>query len=255
MADITRYFDPEQPSKKRQKIKIKGSKEFADKVEKMLNDWVYYSYVGRQVLKEIWSTSDGRMVTIQFQENIWTSVVADDPNTAEDEESNQFAKDHKYGMKFMDVAVGTGKGASPTLSYDPDTKAPQNACSSGNCPTPRFILPRFVLFHELVHSMRQMKGCWMTGSVTLNKKPTTLEEGVAIVLTNMLMSEKGDNTLRADHTSLDTIGCDPYTFVQDADAKKILARIKADHGGLYTYLKTLKTSYFPFNPIYALEGN
>lgn len=255
MADAIRYFDPEQPSKKRQKIAIKGSKDFADKIEKMLNDWIYYSHVGRQVLKEIWAAGDGRVVTIQYQQGTWNSIVADDPKTAEDEEANQFASGHKYGMKFLDVAVGTGKGASPVLNYDPATQVPQQFCKGGVCPAPRFILPRFVLFHELVHSMRQMKGLWVTGAAKLNGKPTTLEEGIAIVLTNMLMSEKGDNTIRADHQSIDTVVADPYAFAQDADAKKILAKIKTDHAGLYSYLKTLKMNYFPFNPIYASEPN
>jgi len=248
----SRYFDPVN-AKKRERILIKGDKKFCDTVEKLLNDWIYFSYVGRQVLNEIWNSPTGLKVTIQYNMNTWNSFVFDNPDTPEDEESNQFAKGIQYGMKGMDPAKGTGKGASPTLNFDPDTKIPQTFCKGGVCANPRFNLPRFVLFHELIHSMRQMKGLWTNSPLTLNKKQTTLEEGIAILLTNMLMSEKGDNTLRVDHNSIDTVIADPAACAADPAGKKIIEKIKTDHSGLYNSLAGLKNTVFPFNPLSASQ--
>ena len=237
MTDVSRYFDQEM--KNRKKIQISGPRSYVDSVEKILKDCIYSSYVGRAVLSEIYGSAQGTEVHIKFS----SSSGADSSGVLEDSRAE--------GSYATDLTKGTGKGASSVLSFDLTCKLPSNLCKT-KCTNPRFNLPRFVLLHELVHSMRHVRGKWRAGvTVNLNRKSLALEEAIGIVITNIFMSEKGDNKLRADHVSLDTIGPDVQSFVKQPTASTILDQIRADHPALYNGIAGLKQSKFPFNPFAA----
>lgn len=97
-------------------------------------------------------------------------------------------------------ARGTGKGSDVTIHFTPDTS---NGSSCGN--GMYGSQPDEVLFHEMIHGLRQMEG-------RMNPYPTedsvhdydTEEEWLAIVATNIYISakyygDKGNTKLRANH--------------------------------------------------------
>src|SRR5262249_54099777 len=56
------------------------------------------------------------------------------------------------------------------------------------------------LFHELVHASREMRGVFYFGLGGVNHKYGNEEEYLAIVVTNIYLSEKRRLVLRADHS-------------------------------------------------------
>lgn len=229
MANVTRYYEPE--GTKYKKIKITGTHAEVDTIEKIFKDWIWPSTTGRAVMREIFRSPAGTELSINATGgNAPSAALAFDDNDA-------------FANKV--AAVGTGKGTSSILQFNPKTPIPSSLCS-GDCKDPRFNLPRFVLFHEVVHSMRQMNGKVQFKSTNLSKTSTKLEEVIAIVVTNTFMSEKGDNTLRADHKSLATT--DIATFSKDPGVVESVKQLKIDHPTMASTIALVGTTKFPFNP-------
>jgi hypothetical protein len=89
------------------------------------------------------------------------------------------------------VHEGRGVGSSTVVRFEPRTFAANRACRSDVDPLHRYQSD-FVLFHELVHALRQMRGLILHQGVTvLGRRGVPIEEFYAIMLTNIYMSECG----------------------------------------------------------------
>lgn len=115
----------------------------------------------------------------------WFRGDPDNPLTREDERNTLNPRGH----------MGTGKGSGVRVQFSPESWGPRKQdCFQGDFGS----LPDEVLLHELVHGLRKMQG-------KHNPYPTDAkgydneEEFLAIVVTNVYMSEKGSLQLRADH--------------------------------------------------------
>jgi hypothetical protein len=83
---------------------------------------------------------------------------------------------------------GTGKGANVMIAYSPELwLAPDRPKAPG-------VDPDEVLFHELVHASRQLRGVMLMSPLTGGWGNE--EEYLAIIITNLYLSEK-DKSLRA----------------------------------------------------------
>ena len=85
---------------------------------------------------------------------------------------------------------GDGRGSSCTLHFNPDL------FSGAASAEPAFAADE-VLYHELVHACRYVNG--KMDAIPMDKHYTDAEEFLAIMLTNIYMSEKGQTKLRGGH--------------------------------------------------------
>jgi len=85
--------------------------------------------------------------------------------------------------------AGTGAGTNCEIRYTP---------SMWHAGDGQGKAPDEVLFHELVHASRDMRGVAYEGPVNRNYDNT--EEYIAIILQNMYLSEKGQDVFRGGHT-------------------------------------------------------
>jgi hypothetical protein len=104
------------------------------------------------------------------------------------------------GSTMKDKPEGTGRGASAVVRFSAGTwGAPGGPTSPGSTGVE-------VLFHEMTHALRFMSGralCLADHPVShpgWNPKFDTDEEFVAILMTNMFISEEGKTSLRGDHS-------------------------------------------------------
>jgi hypothetical protein len=101
----------------------------------------------------------------------------------------------------------------PVVLFSPATRA--SGCSNGKAAT----LPHEVLYHELVHALRQISGHLHRHKVINKLVPyTNTEEFLAVLATNIFISDVTNHwktSLRADHTShatLDPALADSFRF-------------------------------------------
>ena len=93
-------------------------------------------------------------------------------------------------FKFGDLRTGTGVGSDSLVEFTPEAFLGPDMSLPGQAPDE-------VLFHELVHASRVMKGVFRGGFV--NKEYDDYEEYLAIALANIYLSEKGQYVLKGDH--------------------------------------------------------
>jgi Effector protein len=89
-----------------------------------------------------------------------------------------------------DLSVGEGGGSDSTIEFTP-------GMYTGSIMAREAKAPDEVLFHELVHASRQMRG--VEDSIPVNAGYADQEEYLAVVLTNIYLSEKGQWRFRASH--------------------------------------------------------
>jgi len=87
--------------------------------------------------------------------------------------------------------VGTGGGSNAVVWFSSGRWNPKHPIKSTG------YQPDEILYHELVHASRQMRGVmnWMR----VNNGYNNLEEYIAIILTNIYLSEKGQTKFVRDH--------------------------------------------------------
>jgi hypothetical protein len=110
-----------------------------------------------------------------------------------------------------------------------------------------------VLFHELVHAVRRIKG------VTSDKKEMdddfgNEEEFVAIVLTNIYLAEKGKTQIRADHHSFSPLG-HPSNFLHVQKYRTVLHQLRHDQPKFYDTLAGIPEDRAWWNPIRELKAS
>jgi len=114
-------------------------------------------------------------------------ACADDPST------NSRANQPLTGTNG-DVYRGTGQGSNTEVRFTSEMWPGGGSSTAGPGAEGSEIL-----FHEMVHGLRQMRGVMQCASTTMNRNFDTREEFMAILVSNMYRSELHRNGLRADH--------------------------------------------------------
>jgi len=109
--------------------------------------------------------------------------------------------------KFGDVRTGRGIGSDSLIEFTPDAFTKTPATGPGQ-------VPDEVLFHELIHASRTMRGVVRPGFV--NQDYDDYEEYLAIALANIYLSEKGQTVLRADHYTARLTGWTRNNFIDNS---------------------------------------
>src|SRR5262249_50774702 len=151
----------------------------------------------------------GRSVLAEFAGSSYSLVIIpDDPS------NKKFTKDNAAeqpdnpadgtatAMPLLDSngkpigGSGMGTGTNATIFYRPEAWGVFGTASTAAAPSNR---PDEVLLHEMVHAARDMKG--VSYLLPMAKGYENEEEFLAIVITNVYLSEKGQTALAADHIS------------------------------------------------------
>jgi hypothetical protein len=215
---------------------------------------------GKAVLAEIASAKSRQLTITPFHSD---DADATDAEAVGDKDEDAtplgFAVRDGDGIKLPGKGQGTGTGTSSTIDYTPGMWGPSGTAHAQGPGS----LPDEILCHELVHAGRQMKG------VQYNKKVSDFyqneEEYVAVVVTNIYMSEKKQTKLRASHFSEKikkgdkTVG---KKFQALADAEhfldnpqnvtpppyQLMEKIRLRQGSLWNALLGIGPSLAAFNP-------
>lgn len=138
---------------------------------------------GRALMAEIAASDDYDVRIVPYRgsgRNAYENMASDVAGTARWRLVNPY--------KFGDLRTGRGAGSDSIIEFTP------NAFKGASAPG---TSPDEVLFHELIHSSRTMRGVVRPSFV--NQDYEDYEEYVAIALANIYLSEKGQQILRADH--------------------------------------------------------
>ncbi|MFL4977862.1 MAG: M91 family zinc metallopeptidase [Xanthobacteraceae bacterium] len=108
--------------------------------------------------------------------------------------SNPVAATAKWRLvnpyKFGDVRAGKGTGSDSLIEFTPDAFKGRAMSRPGQAPDE-------VLYHELIHASRTMRG--VVRQAFVNQDYDDHEEYLAIALANIYLSEKGQRVFRGDH--------------------------------------------------------
>jgi len=140
---------------------------------------------GRALLEEIRS-SEAMDVRIVPYRGTGRQAYAD----AEDEVAGTGKWRLVNPYKFGDVRTGSGVGSDALVEFTPEAFLGPDMRLPGHAPDE-------VLFHELVHASRIMRGVSRPSFV--NREYDDYEEYVAISIANIYLSEKGQQILKGDH--------------------------------------------------------
>jgi Effector protein len=165
-------------------------KDYIDKVKGRLRQ-IKGRLTGLALLAEIRSTH----YTLRIKPFHGTKLLADEePDDDVDATARGKPVDY-YKRKSSDVMrLGRGVGSDANIGFSPDVFKGSAMAQPGHAPDE-------VLFHEMVHASRDMRG-------KSDRKPANAgygdqEEYLAIVLTNLFLSEKGQLIFRASHDEWD----------------------------------------------------
>jgi hypothetical protein len=174
----------------------------------------------------------------------WFSGRQDDPDTEDDE---------RYVTVGADK-VAEGGGSDASVYFTPSEWGGGNSACSG--PGTRTAADE-VLFHEMVHALRDMQG--VSNPVpTVNTSYLNEEEFLAIVVTNVYISAKGGTKFRANHFD-DSILWSPLNtskgFVEDEDNRKVLTNYSSMWQPTFGQLGNLTQPKFnPFREVILRKG-
>jgi len=109
-----------------------------------------------------------------------------------------------------------------------------------------------VLFHELVHGCRRLNGVPL-GRSDVDKGYTSEEEYIAVVISNIYLSERRKKNYRVSHNSFATLP-DPEGFLDNAQninlsPRKLLAEFKRRQLQFYLDLSRIPANRAAFNPV------
>jgi len=229
------------------RIFINGEPDSVERCVSLINMWVWWSYVGRAILEEIFDVHKILKINIvPYTEN--PNV---EPKTNWGNIPDAHAKGYFHpGQAGQKDVEGTGRGSEMYIDLNENLSVSEN-----KCPTIRtvacytYMRPEFALMHELVHANRGMRGKMQTHSLP-NQDMWNSEEEIAILITNMLMSEKGVTALRKDYRTNNVMDSDdPAKFIEQEGNKDLVKQIAADHPKLKRNTNT-NAVHIPFNPIF-----
>jgi Effector protein len=179
----------------------------------LLKSWL----MGKALLAEIRRTNN-RVRIIPYWDYSHLNADAspwDGVNETAGKTADWIAATAKGAAGWLDAGgrpvIGTGTGTGSEVRYTPGMLHPIDG-------DPAWA-PDEVLFHELVHASREMRGVFFR--MPVNKGYDDLEEYIAIILCNIYLSEKGQETFRGNHRSR-TFSPDYFMSLRGADANNFL---------------------------------
>lgn len=154
---------------------------------------------------------------------------------------------------------GVGSGSDSVVNFTPamwefsDVSA---AFGAGNAGGPG-VKKDEILLHEMVHGMRQMTGTALCAATPDNPGLDTVEEFMAIVISNVYRSELGSADLRADHKGFAKLSADltdAQKFLdknkdQPTSNLKRMQQLKKEHPRLCENLAKVTAKFNPFKLI------
>jgi Effector protein len=215
---------------------------------------------GKAVLAEITSAKSLHLTITPFHSDS-ADVTNAEAVGDKDEDATPlgFEVRNEDGIKLPGTGLGTGTGTSSTVDYTPGMWGPSGTAHAQGPGS----LADEILCHELVHAGRQMKG------IQHNRKVSDFyqneEEYVAVVVTNIYMSEKKQTKLRASHFSEpikkgDKIVGKKYQVLADAahfldnpqnvtpPPYQLMEKIRLRQGSLWNALLDIGPALAAFNP-------
>lgn len=148
--------------------------------------------------------------------------------------------------------LGTGEGTDSYIAYAPGVWA-ETEGSVCRAPGSKFggpgSDPDAILFHELVHSYRVMTGSQVTYRITVDgNADQKYEEFVAILVTNVFMSDRKDTLLRSfNHREISRL-VEPEKFLGRNNNRKLIENFARDRV-IGPLLNDLGKVACTFNPI------
>lgn len=222
-------------------------------------DLIHDRMTGRAVCQEIAAVS-GSQVRIEP----YKRVEACDHNATT---RSAFLYSTAVGMPILDTygrnptGSGMGTGSDAKVGFTPGhwtrrgNDVGTGVFQSVKCAPPPGPghQPDEVLFHELVHACRDLRG--VSYNLPVNAGYRNEEEFLAVVIGNVYLSEKGQRKLRANHDS-DGVLKDPERFLEHAwvspDPRTLIHRFMLRQYSLFASLARIDVA---FNPVrqYDLE--
>jgi hypothetical protein len=201
------------------------------------------SQTGKALLAEITAASS-KTVTI-------APTVDDDPFNADTHAQDTVAATRlgykerdQDGIPFPGSVLGTGQGSDSTVHYTP---VPRGTASSGPG-----SLSDEILLHELVHAGRQVRG--IENFETVYNGAQNEEEYLAIVVTNVYLSEKKQTSFRGpNHKAFDVLP-QPERFLEDHRERQLMEKLRFGQCTLWNALSTIDASVAAFDPPRAWEA-
>lgn len=246
-------------------IEIEGDAEYQRQVQITLN-YIARSDTGMVLLKVIRGT--GKKITISPWEgsvcNATASADSDVDATANGQSvlkggsSFEQLKDRSIVRELLglpeDPLLGTGKGSNAVVRFSPTMfgYGASGACAPyAGSPG---ASPSQVLFHELAHAYRMVRGVFHTRpTVGGSARYTNMEEFFAVVLSNVLTADPtyhtGNRALRADHAGFAALAPALSTsrgFVDQIPNRNKMRELVASEPVLTRELKSVKSSFNPF---------
>jgi hypothetical protein len=190
------------------------------------------TYTGRRLLEFI-HRQDPRWVVITPVKPAKDHSVNNAYSTPESED-DAYTKDSPIMMK-IDVGdtgsimlpdlrqgprVGTGAGTNSVIEYHPATWRQFMKNTHRVDPGAG---PGELLFHEMIHSMRQMNGRFISNTVAPNLRMDDFEEFCAVLAANLYRQERGFKPLRDSHHGFSAVAT-PKSFPV-RDGKRIVGTL------------------------------
>jgi hypothetical protein len=153
----------------------------------------------------------------------------------------------------LPTAIGTGKGSTVIVSYHPATWLEKIKRKGGYMAPGEG--PGEVLFHEMVHGMRQQNGLMRNDPVPGYTDMDDEEEFYAILAANVYRTERGFKALRKDHTGFAKL--EEKLASSDAyykEFKSLIDRWFTVQAGYCTEMAKIKTWFNPFTSAAIAKG-
>jgi hypothetical protein len=228
------------------KIRVAGDATYTKKIGELLTTIAGYN-VGYCILSEMSASSVKGKLEIRQPKTDPNNPSADmcKADTHSTDPVKSWQKGETIHDDGHDKVVGTGEGADTYMDFNP-YNWDGHTCLAGlkgngadEC-----------LMHELVHANRIMRGLVKTDAKGMGKYGNS-EEGIAIIIANMYLSEKGQSSLRGAYTSTGTMSDDPIAFISSDLNFRLAGNIYNQHPTLQRTLVYLPTT-FKFNVMKAM---
>lgn len=170
-----------------------------------------------------------------------TNAIAEAP--AEDAKAiGTYVRHEKDGS----IVRGSGLGADAEIYFSPDRLRSRGPGMN----------PDEVLYHEMVHAVRFLRGI-SGSSFRMDNGYSNEEEFAAVTVTNVYLSEKKQTVLRAKHGGRGEALRDPQKFLDSPDvpapgARGLLGLFRLRHPSFFSALAKIGPSTAAFNPFRQL---
>jgi Effector protein len=171
---------------------------------------------------------------------------------------NEFFDDGGQNALAQPAGAKDDKGRSnstimftPSM-WGPTTFDPKTMLSTGTAgQTGAASSPDEILYHEMVHSSRIMKGLFH--KTVVDKGYSDVEEYIAVVLANIFVAEKRQHRLRANHHSAESLA-DPEGFLDNnqrvsMSPRQLLRQFSREQPGFFRDLARIPPKDAWWNPV------